>query len=125
MSSDLMGLHLSNHSDIIEKGPIKGTKYLHNGKGMEYLFHWLPEDSSSEPPLKHLEWSGLGVQTAQRAIIGVPASYRSYRCDTPPSIDRGTRQSEGDRGGRTELTHGLHQVRFRITRNLNLVVSFL
>ena len=61
-------------------------QYLRKGKGMEYLFHWPPEDSSSEPPLKHLEWAGLGVQTAQRAIIGVPASYRSYRCDTPPAL---------------------------------------
>ena len=49
---------------------------------MEYLFHWPPEDSSSEPPLKHLEWSGSPVQTVQRAIIGVPVSYRTYRRDT-------------------------------------------
>ena len=66
----------------LEKGPIKDTEYLHNGKGMEYLFHCPPEDSSSEPPLKHLEWSGSPVQTAQRAIIGVPVSYRTYRRDT-------------------------------------------
>ena len=79
MSSDLMGLHLSNHSDIIRERANKRYGNLHNGKGMEYLYHWPPEDLSSEPPLKHLEWSGLGVQTAQRAIIGAPASYRSYR----------------------------------------------
>ena len=53
---------------------------------MEYLFHWPPEDSSSEPPLRHLEWSGSPVQTAQRAIIGVPVSYRTYRRDTPPAL---------------------------------------
>ena len=36
--------------------------------------------------------SGLDspVQTAQSAIIGVPVSYRTYRRDTPLSIDRGT-----------------------------------
>ena len=53
---------------------------------MKYLFHWPPEDSSSEPPLKHLEWSESPVQIAQRTIIGVPVSYRTYRRDTPPAL---------------------------------------
>ena len=57
-----------------------------------------------KPPsgtLRGLEWE---TQTAQSGILGLPASYRTYRRDTPSSIDRGTRQSEGDRGGRAELT---------------------
>ena len=73
------------------------------GKGAEYLFHMSVRNRSLNPSgtLRGLEWE---TQPAQSAIIGLPVSYRTYRRDTPPSIDRGTRQSEGDRGGRTELT---------------------
>ena len=85
------------------------------------------KDRSLKPPSGTLRGLDSQFQTAQSAIIGLPLSFRTYRRDTPPSIDRGTRPSEGDRGGRTELVHS------RVppgqisdpTKNLNLGVSFL
>ena len=104
------------------------------GKGTEYLFHEpfrnrppVARDRFLKPPsgtLGGLEWE---TQTTQSAIIGLPVSYRTYRRDTPPSLDRGTRPSEGDRVGRTELVHS-RVPPGRIsdhTRNLDLGVSFL
>ena len=106
---------------------------------------WALQGSLLGAPSGTLRGLDSQVQTAQSAIIGLPVSYRTYRRDTPPSIDRDTRPSEGDRGGRTELVHSWvfsffprfdesrpsqrdemfppSRSDLRSTRNLNLVVS--
>ena len=43
--------------------------------------------------------------TVQGTIVGLPSSYQATAVTPPPSIDRGIRASEGDRGGSPELVH--------------------
>ena len=66
---------------------------------------WALQGSLLGAPSGTLRGLDSQVQTTQSAIIGLPVSYRTYRRDTLPNIDRGTRPNEGDRGGRTELVH--------------------
>ena len=68
---------------------------------MEYLSDWPFQGTFLETPL----WYLIGRELKAPTVQGTIPSYRRYRRDTPPSIDRGIRASEGDRGGRTELVH--------------------
>ena len=85
--------------------PKKGDSMTSSWKRYGVSLPWALQGSLLEAPSGTLRGLDSQFQTAQSAIIGLPVSYRTYRRDTPPSIDRGTRPSEGDRGGRTELVH--------------------
>ena len=69
------------------------------------LFDWPFQGTFLETPSGILIGRDFQFPTVQGTIIGLPLSYRGYLRDTPPSLDRGIRASEGDRGGSTELVH--------------------
>ena len=93
---------------IIENGPGKGTEYFRNEYGVPFQEPFRPRSLvPGERCLKPPSGTSRGLDgnpDRTKCHHRIACELRTHRRDTPPSLDRGTRQSEGDRGGRTELT---------------------
>ena len=95
---------------INKEGPGKGTFTMEKAQSTLTL-----GSPRRPPPAPCMVWIPR-PRPPNSAIIGIPVSYRTYRRDTPPSIDRGTRLCEGDRGGRTGLVHSRVSLFFQARR---------